>query len=64
MLQRPTSNPNLSDPVIKINNRTLQVVDKCKYLGSVLKKNATADKETASRVQKAVSNFHKLYQRV
>jgi len=64
MLQRPTSNPNLTDPVININNKTLQVVDKFKYLGSVLQNNATADKEIASRIQKAVSNFHKLYQRV
>jgi len=30
MLQRPTSNPNLTDPVININNKTLQVVDKFK----------------------------------
>ena len=64
MLQRPTSNPNLSDPVIKINNKTLQVVDKFKYLGSVLQNNATADQEIASRIQKAMSSFHKLYQRV
>ena len=63
MLQRPTSNPNLTDPVININSKTLQVVDKFKYLGSVLQNNATADKEIASRIQKAVSNFHKLYQR-
>jgi len=46
----------------------LQVLDKFKllYLGSVLQNNATAaaDKEIASRIQKAVSNFHKLYQRV
>ena len=64
MLQRPTSNPNLTDPVININNKTLQVVEKFKYLGSVLQNNATADKEIASRIQKVVSNFHKLYQRV
>ena len=68
MLQRPTSNPNLTDPVININNKMLQVLDKFKllYLGSVLQNNATAaaDKEIASRIQKAVSNFHKLYQRV
>ena len=64
MLQRPTSNPNLSDPVIKINDKTLQVVDKFKYLGSVLQNNASADKEIASRIQKARSNIHKLYQRV
>ena len=64
MLQRPTSNSNLSDPVIKINNKTLRVVDKFKYLGSVLQNNATAEKEIVSRIQKAVSNFHKLYQRV
>ena len=54
--------------VIKINNNMLQVLDKFKllYLGSVLQNNATAaaDKEIASRIQKAVSNFHKLYQRV
>ena len=64
MLQRPTSNPNLSDPVIKINNKTLQVVDKFKYVGSVLQNNATADKEIASRIQNAMTSFHKLYQRV
>ena len=46
----------------------LQDLDKFKllYLGSVLQNNATAaaDKEIASRIQKAVSNFHILYQRV
>ena len=50
------------------NNKMLQVLDKFKllYLGSVLQNNATAaaDKEIASRIQKAASNFHKLYQRV
>ena len=40
MLQRPTSNPNLTDPVININNKTFQVVDKFKYLGSVLQNNS------------------------
>ena len=64
MLQRPTSNPNLTDPVININNKTLQVVDKFKYLGIVLQNNASADKEIVSRIQKAMSNSHKLYQRV
>ena len=31
MLQRPTSNPNLTDSDININSKTLQVVNKFKY---------------------------------
>ena len=59
MLQRPTSNPNLSDPVIKINDKTLQVVPwKCSS------KQCQCRQRNSIKNSKARSNFHKLCQRV
>ena len=46
--------PNLTDPVININNKTLQVVDKFKYLGSVLQNNATADRNSIKNSKSSV----------
>jgi len=57
MLQRPTSNPNLTDPVININNKTLQVVDKFKYLGSVLQKQCHCRQRNSIKNSKSSVKF-------
>ena len=47
-----------------MNDKIHHVFDKFKYLGSDLQKNASVHQEIASRIQKVISSFHKLYQRV
>lgn len=53
-----------STPSINVNNQTLNVVDKFKYLGSTISKNLSLDSEIDTRIGKASTSMARLDERV
>ena len=64
VLFQPAPLQNYTPPHITIDGTTLNSVEHCTYLGSVMSNNATIDKDLDNRLSKASSSFGRLYKRV
>ena len=60
VMMQPAPNGHYPDPVIKIKNQSLQVVDSFTYLGSTLSKTVAIDYEVNNRIAKASAAFGRL----
>ena len=64
MIQRSLQDVNIRKSRIVINDQTLSVVKKFKYLGAMITDNAEMYKEMDARIKKAGAVFSKLYGKV
>lgn len=64
MYQPSPSNPDPHEPVIKIDDEPLKVVQNFKYLGSMISSDNAIDREINGRIQSASAAFGKLEKRL